>query len=467
MANKFQSNNNQPILYAQDSSTGLATYVTATGHKLDTGATISASSLALNDGVSTTTKATVAALTNSNPLAVEIVDGSGTQITSFGGGTQYANGSAQATPTGTVALGWDGANVRALATDNTGKLSLGTVTVSGTVTANAGTNLNTSALALETGGNLASIKADVDNLNLAQASTTAGQKGNLVLGAVTTAAPTYVTAQSNPLSLTTAGLLRVDGSGVTQPVSLTSTTITGTVSNNVAQVGGSNVAATGVAGALAVGGTATNGSLTSAATNPLIVAGSDYGGTPRLQNLKVDSSGLVYTNISSFGGNAVVTGTGASGVGIPRVTVSNDSNVLATQSGTWTVQPGNTQNTTPWLAAPSANTGATGVTVFMNTSLSNTKTAVKGTAGNFHGLHATNFSNSAVTWLQFFNKTTANVTVGSTTPDFIIGIPPGGAIDNQFPIPYSFSNALTVAATTTSTGSTAPTIGIPIDVWYI
>lgn len=36
--------------------------------------------------------------------------------------------------------------------------------VSGTVTANAGTNLNTSALALETGGNLAAIKTDTDTL---------------------------------------------------------------------------------------------------------------------------------------------------------------------------------------------------------------------------------------------------------------------------------------------------------------
>lgn len=36
--------------------------------------------------------------------------------------------------------------------------------ITGTVTANAGTNLNTSALALETGGNLASIKAKTDNI---------------------------------------------------------------------------------------------------------------------------------------------------------------------------------------------------------------------------------------------------------------------------------------------------------------
>lgn len=46
------------------------------------------------------------------------------------------------------------------------------------------------------------------------------------------------------------------------------------------------------------------------------------------------------TNISQFGGTNISTGTGASGTGIPRVTVSNDSNVLSTQSGTWTVQQG-------------------------------------------------------------------------------------------------------------------------------
>lgn len=42
------------------------------------------------------------------------------------------------------------------------------------------------------------------------------------------------------------------------------------------------------------------------------------------------------SNISQFGGNNVVTGTGASGLGIPRFTIANDSNILATQSGAWT-----------------------------------------------------------------------------------------------------------------------------------
>jgi hypothetical protein len=68
----------------------------------------------------------------------------------------------------------------------------------------------------------------IDNLPVAQASTTASQNGALVQGAVTTGAPTYTTAQTNPLSLTTAGLLRVDGSGVTNPISGTVTANAGT-----------------------------------------------------------------------------------------------------------------------------------------------------------------------------------------------------------------------------------------------
>jgi hypothetical protein len=68
------------------------------------------------------------------------------------------------------------------------------------VTANAGTNLNTSALALDT---------SVNGILLAQGSTTAGEKGALIQGAVTTAAPSYTTAQTSPLSLDTSGNLRV------------------------------------------------------------------------------------------------------------------------------------------------------------------------------------------------------------------------------------------------------------------
>lgn len=68
------------------------------------------------------------------------------------------------------------------------------------ITANAGTNLNTSALALDT---------SVNGLLLGQNSTTTNQTGPMVQGATTTNAPTYSTAKTNPLSLDTSGLLRV------------------------------------------------------------------------------------------------------------------------------------------------------------------------------------------------------------------------------------------------------------------
>lgn len=106
----------------------------------------------------------------------------------------------------------------------------GTFTVGGTVTANIGT---TNGLALDT---------SVNGLLLSQGSATSGQKGTLTLGAVTTAAPSYTTAQTSPLSLTTSGALRIDGSAVTQPVSGTVTvnagsgtfTVSGTVNQGTA-----------------------------------------------------------------------------------------------------------------------------------------------------------------------------------------------------------------------------------------
>lgn len=78
-----------------------------------------------------------------------------------------------------------------------------------------------------------------------------------------------------------------------------------------------------------------------------------FGLTVSATRLLVDGSGVIQPvsgtvtanqgtspwvdNISQFGGSNVVTGTGISGLGIPRVTISNDSNILVTQSGTWDI----------------------------------------------------------------------------------------------------------------------------------
>jgi hypothetical protein len=148
------------------------------------------------------------------------------------------------------------------------------------------------------------------------------------------------------------------------------------------------------------------------------------------------------SNVSQFGGTAVSTGTGASGTGIPRVTVSNDSNVLAT------LQPSATS--VGWSAYAFPNSTITA-------GLSNTAVSVKSSVGQFGGYMVYN-PNSLVSYVQIFN--TASVTVGTTAPVLIIPIPPGAAANIEFANGVTFSTAIYAAATTTPTGNTAPTTAL-------
>lgn len=149
------------------------------------------------------------------------------------------------------------------------------VPVSGTVTANAGTGTfavsGTVTANIGTAGTLA-LDTSVNGLLVSQGSTTSGEKGPLIQGAVTTAAPSYTTAQTSPLSLTTAGALRVDGSAVTQPVSGTVTANAGTGTFGVSGTVTANV---GTTNGLALDATLTGGSQKS-----IPVAGTSGGATP-------------------------------------------------------------------------------------------------------------------------------------------------------------------------------------------
>lgn len=62
------------------------------------------------------------------------------------------------------------------------------------------------------------------------------------------------------------------------------------------------------------------------------------------------------TNLSQLGGQAIAMNTGTRSAGTQRVTIATDDIVPASQSGTWTVQPGNTANTTPWLVTGTGGT---------------------------------------------------------------------------------------------------------------
>lgn len=304
-------------------------------------------------------------------------------------------------------------------------VTLTSTTITGTVTANAGTNLNTSLLALESGGNLTSIKTDVDNLNLAQGATSSGLKGNLILANVTTSAPTYTTAQSNPLSLTTTGLLRVDGSGVTQPVSLSSTTITGTVavtqstspwviSNsgtfavqaaqsgtwNITNISGTVSLPTGASTETTLAKlTQTQGSTTSGQSGPLIqgavTTGAPVYTTAQTSPLSLDTAGNLRTTTTLGAGSAVIGH------------VITDSGSTTVVTGSVTVAQATASNLKVDLSGTGANTTALKVDGSAVTQpVSGTVTANAGTG----------------TFTVAGNKTNNNAAPGATNVGALVGI---------------------------------------------
>ncbi len=122
----------------------------------------------------------------------------------------------------------------------------------------------------------------IDNLPLAQASTTSGQSGVLDQGAVTTSAPTYTTGQTDPLSLQTDGSLR------------TAVTNTVTVSDGA---GAMNVIVDSIT-EQAIGvedaGETAGGNLKMAGTVRRDTAASSAGATGDNATLNTDVSGLLW-----------------------------------------------------------------------------------------------------------------------------------------------------------------------------
>jgi hypothetical protein len=160
-------------------------------------------SVKLTDGTDT---ATIESLTNAKALDVAIVDGSGNQITSFGGGTQYADGATQSTPTGTVALGKNGSNVlHALSLDGSGNLNVAIQSGGGS----GGTSSNFGSAFPSTGTAIGA--SDGTNMQglLVESSTNKNLRVGLYSG-------------TNEATVTASNALKVDGSAVTQPVSASS-----------------------------------------------------------------------------------------------------------------------------------------------------------------------------------------------------------------------------------------------------
>jgi len=103
-----------------------------------------------------------------------------------------------------------------------------------------------------------------------------------------------------------------------------------------------------------------------------------------------------------------------------------------------------------------------GASPFFDNDVDNTAQALKTSAGVISTVTIENPSN-ADAFLQLFDAATGDVTVGTTTPDYVIGGIPTGTHDHfVFPESMNFNTAITYSGTTTATGSTDPSTGLVV-----
>ena len=98
-----------------------------------------------------------------------------------------------------------------------------------------------------------------------------------------------------------------------------------------------------------------------------------------------------------------------------------------------------------WAALLASVTG--GALPFRSLDVDETEEEIKATAGQIYGYYYFNAAN-AILYLKFYNATAANVTVGTTTPQYTFPLPVGAAAHISFPVPLQFTTAICVAATT-------------------
>lgn len=125
-------------------------------------------------------------------------------------------------------------------------------------------------------------------------------------------------------------------------------------------------------------------------------------------------------------------------------TVSCNTHAV-TQSGTWTVQPGNTANTTAWLVTSQPSTSGGLTSARLVSAASTNATSLKASAGQLYNLQSFNLSTSNK-FVKFYNKASAP-TVGTDTPVQTYLVPPGGGIVLEWSNGLAFATGIAYAVT--------------------
>jgi hypothetical protein len=381
--------------------------------------------------------------------------------------------------------------------------------VSGTITANAGTNLNTSLLALETGGNLASIKSDLDSLvtNTADLladgdflttistntgnTTTQATSLNTVIGVKGDAHD----AHTDTTAITAMQVLKHLSYMLQNPATATETNSASiksdldeiaTDTDNLAGIKSDlDSLVTNTADLLAdgdhlatidtnTGHIPAKGTAVMTGATPVTIATDDT----VLSELLTDTDNLAtmttYLNtlqgivgsskaavkaasgdfadgaLATLGAKADAKDSHTDTTAITAMQVLKQisymlQNALAvSQSGTWTVQPGNTANTTAWLVQDVVASSG-GAIPYHNITVASTNFAnVKGAAAMCYGVDLSNTSGSAI-FVKLYDKATTPGT--GDTPKRTFQVPANGTLARVFPKGIKFASGFGWAAT--------------------
>lgn len=390
---------------------------------------------------------------------VMLVDAAGNAVVFGSGGTSSVDGAAYGAGStlGTPSMGVYTASPRTIADGKLAPMSLdatGAVIVSGASGGSAGTEYTEDAASAADpkGGMLmlrrrdtlngSEVSADGDNI---AASATA--KGELCVNAAALPLPTGAATES------TLSALNGDLGATTDAAASGNGSLIAIVKQNRLLLNGGLPAALAANGGLKIEGVASGVAVP--------VSGTFWQATQPV-------SGTVA--VSTINSVAPAFNTGARGATVQRVTIATDDVVPAAQSGTWTVQPGNTANTTAWKVDGSAVTQP--VSLATNTpavatsggwtpsrtvsAASDNATSVKGSAGQLGFVVVANV-NAAMRYLHFYNKASAP-TLGTDVPVLTIPIPGNtagtGAVFSVW-VGVAFTTGIAFACTTTTGGTPA------------
>lgn len=262
---------------------------------------------------------------------------------------------------------------------------------------------------------------------------------------------TEIGTSSNPIQVSLANTgsnstaVKVDNSAVTQPISHAALTELAAAINGSSQMDVNIAASSGTIAVSNAGLTELAGAIDTEVQ--VDVVGALPAGDNNIGN--VDLASAIPAGTNAIGKLAANSGVDIGDVDV--TSISAGTNLI----GDIDVQP----RTTGGWSVGNFTSGDT------YTALTNSAQVIKASAGKFGGYYIYN-PNSSATYVLIYNVAAASVTVGTTTARLVFCIPALAGANLELLAGIPFDTAMSIAATTTGGGNSAPSTALEAMVFY-